>query len=103
MVLLSSLTVHCRAFSLAFFCVAIVVSVFDSFSILSGSFNSECFLWGWGWVGGGRSYTFLYPALLVVLFWFAFLSVSLLSLLFRGSPHVTSCGRVISQTNVNRW
>ena len=37
------------------------------------------------------------------LFWFAFLSVSLLSLLFRGSPHVTSCGRVISQTNVNRW
>ena len=76
--LLSSLTVHCRAFSLAFFYVAIVVSVFDLFSILSGSFNSECFLWGWGWAGGGRSYTFLYPALLVVLFWFAFLSVSLL-------------------------
>ena len=37
-----------------------------------GSFNSECFLWC------VFSYTFLYPAVLEVLFWLAFPSVSLL-------------------------
>ena len=37
--------VRFRAFSLAFFCLAIVVSVFALCSISSGSFNSECFLW----------------------------------------------------------
>ena len=33
-------------------------------------------------------YTFLYPALFVVLFWLAFLNVSLHSMLFGGSAHV---------------
>ena len=28
---------------------------------------------------------------------------SLLSVLFRGSAHVTACGRVISHPTVNRW
>ena len=52
----------------------------------------------WGGVGG--SCTYLYPALLVVLFWLAFLSVSLF---FGGSPHVTAGGKVSSHTIVNRW
>ena len=71
-----------------------VVSVFVLFSFSSDSFSSECFLSE----GGGVSYTFLYPALLVVLCWLVFLSV-----LFRGSPHVTGCGLVISLTNLKRW
>ena len=51
---------------------------------------------------GGFSYTFLYPALLVVLSCLAFPSVPL-SVLFGGSPHVTASGSVISHTIVNRW
>ena len=51
------------------------------------------------WEGGG-AYTFLYTALLVVLFWLAFLGVSLF---FGGSPHVTAGGKVSSHTIVNRW
>ena len=77
---------------MAFFCMGFVVSVFVLFSFSSDSFSSECFL------SGGVSYTFLYPALLVVLCWLVFLSV-----LFRGSPHVTACGLVISLTKVKRW
>ena len=52
----------------------------------------------------GGSYTFLYPALLVGLFWLAFLSVSLFLVFFLGVVHmyVTACGRVISHTIVNR-
>ena len=73
------------------FCyLAIIVSVFVLFSISSGSINSECFLWedvGWGG-GGGRAYPFLYPAVLVVLFWLAFLRVSFLSVLF-GVVHMS--------------
>ena len=59
---------------------------------------------GGGGGGGGQSYTCLYPALLVVLFSLAFLSVSLSlhSVLFGGSAHVTACGCVISHTIVNR-
>ena len=34
-----------RAFSLVFFYLAVVVSVFVLFSISSGFFTSECFLW----------------------------------------------------------
>ena len=81
--------------------MAIVVSILILFSISSGSFNSECFLGE-----GGGLYTFLYPAFLVVLFWLAFFKCfSLLIVLFRGSPHVTACGRVISHNGkqvVNR-
>ena len=87
---------------MAIYYLVIVVSVFVLLSISSGSFNSEC-LGGGG--GGGQSYPCLYPALLVVLFLLAFLSVSLSlhSVLFGGSAHVTACGRVISHTIVNRW
>ena len=88
--LLSSLTVHFRTFSLTFCYLAVTVSVFVLFSISSGSFTSECFLWEQ--VGGGGGYTFLYPFLL-----------ALLSVLFRGSAHVTACGRVISHPIINRW
>ena len=55
-----------------------------------------------GQVEGGGSYAFLYPALLVVLFWLAFLSVFLFLVWFSGVVHVTACGRVISHTIVNR-
>ena len=77
------LLVHFRAFSFVAICyLVIVVSVFVLLSISSGSFNSECF---WGGGGGGQSYPCLYPALLVVLFLLAFLSVSLSSqCAFRG-------------------
>ena len=40
-----------------------------------------------GW--WGESYTFLYPALLVVLFWLAFLSVSLSVVCFLGVVHMS--------------
>ena len=53
-------------------------------------FNSECFLGekgGGGGGGGGGSYTCLDPALLVVLFWLAFLSVSLFIVCFSGIAH----------------
>ena len=44
--LLSKLKASSGAFSLAFFSLAIIVSVFVLSSVPSGSFNSECFLWG---------------------------------------------------------
>ncbi len=89
-----------RAFSLAFFYLAIVVSVFVLFTNAYGSFNSECFF-GVGWRG---SYTFLSETLLVVLFWLAFLNVSFFLVCFLGvvDMYVTACGRVISHTIVNR-
>ena len=40
--------------------------------------------WVGGAVGGGGSFTFLYPVLLVILFWLAFLSVSLFLVCFLG-------------------
>ena len=83
--LLSSLTVHFRTFSLTFCYLAVTVSVFVLFSISSGSFTSECFLWEE--VEGG--YTFLYPFLLVVLFWLAFLGVSLFLVCFSGVVHMS--------------
>ena len=54
--------------------------------------------------GGGGGYIFLFPALLVVLFWLAFLSVSFFLVCFLGVVHmyVTACDRVISHTIVNR-
>ena len=53
---------------------------------------------------GGGGGGVMCPALLVVLFWLAFLTCfSLLSVLFRGSLHVTACGSVFSHTIVNRW
>ena len=56
-----------------------------------------------GW-GGGGSYTFWYPALLVVLFWLAFLSVSLFLVCFLGAVHMSQAvAKVISHTMVNRW
>ena len=48
----------------------------------------------------GGAYTFLYTALLVVLFLLAFRGVSRF---FGGSPHFTACGKVSSHTIVNRW
>ena len=87
---------HFSAFSLAFFCLAIVVSVFVLSSISYGSFISECFL------RCVFSYTFLYPAHLVVLFWLAFLSVFLFLLLVCFLRVVPACGRVISHTIVNK-
>ena len=52
----------------------------------------------------GGLYIFLFPALHVVLFWLAFLSVSLFLVCYLGVVHmyVTACGRVISHTIVNR-
>ena len=52
---------------------------------------------------GFFSYTFLCPAL-VVLFWLAFLSVSLFLVCFSGVVHIyiSACGSVISHTMVNR-
>ena len=44
---------------------------------------------GEGKGGGGGSYTFLYPALLVVLFWLAFLSVSLFLVCFLEVVHMS--------------
>ena len=79
---------------LAFFCLAIVVGVF-----VSAFYKAPLVLDAGGW-GGGGVYTFLYPALFVVLFCLAFLCVSLF---FGGSPHVTACGRVSSHTIVSRW
>ena len=74
---------HFMAFSLAFFRLAVIVIVFVLSSVSSGSFNSECFLWC------VFSYTFLYPALFVVLFWLAFPSVSLLLVSFSGVVHMS--------------
>ena len=59
-----------------------VVSVFVLFSISQGSFNSECFLWVF------FSDT-LCPALLVVLFWLAFPSVSLFIVCFSDVVHIS--------------
>ena len=46
---------------------------------------------GWGGSVGGKGggYTFLYPALLVVLFWLAFPSVSLIIVCFSRVVHLT--------------
>ena len=100
--LLSSLTVHFRTFSLTFCYLAVTVSVFVLFSISSGSFTSECFLWEDG--GGGGGIHLLVP---ISSCGFVLVSISrcfsLLSVLFRGSAHVTACGRVISHPTVNRW
>ena len=54
--------------------------------------------------GVAGRYIFLFPALLVVLFWLAFLSVSFFLVCFLGvvDMYVTACGRVISHTIVNR-
>ena len=90
---------------MAIFYLAIVVSVFVLFTNAYGSFNSECFFTvGWVGVGWRGSYTFLYVALLVVLFWLAFLNVSFFLVCFLGVLHmyVTARGRVISHTIVNR-
>ena len=55
--------------------------------------------------GGGGSHT---PACTQLFQWFCscqhfLVSLSLHSVLFGGSAHVTACGRVISHTIVNRW
>ena len=98
--LLSSLTVHFRTFSLTFCYLAVTVSVFVLFSISSGSFTSECFLWEE--VGGG-----IHLLVSISSCGFVLVSISrcfsLLSVLFRGSAHVTACGRVISHPIINRW
>ena len=54
--------------------------------------------------GGGGFIHVLYPAVLVVLFCLAFLSVSFFLVCFLGVVHmyVTACGSVISHTIVNR-
>ena len=66
-----------------FFCLAVIVSVFVLSSVPSGSFNSECFLWC------VFSYTFLYPALFLVLFRLAFPNVSLLLVSFLGVVYMS--------------
>ena len=73
---------HFRAFSLAF-SVSLLVFLFcpvfhEAPLILNASFGC-CF-----------SYTFLYPALFVVLFWLAFPSVPLLLVCFSGVVHCHS-------------
>ena len=55
-------------------------SVFHRASLILNA--SEVVRGGGG--GGGGWFTFLYPALLVVLFWLAFLSVSLFLVCFLG-------------------
>ena len=87
---------------MAFFNLAIVVSGFFSSAFHKAPLILNASFWVDG-VGGGGTYTFLYPALLLVLLWLVFLSVSLHSVLFGGSAHVTACVRVISHTIVNRW
>ena len=84
---------------MAFFNLAIVVSGFFSSAFHKAPLILNASFWGGG---GGGTYTFLYPALRLVLSWLVFLSVSLHSALFRGGAHVTACGRVISHTIVNR-
>ncbi len=73
--------VHFRVFSLAFFYVAIVVSVF----VLLAFHRAPLILnaLGWGRGGGGVIH------LLVVLFWLAFLSVSLFLVCFSGVVHMS--------------
>ena len=77
---------HFSAFPLAFFCVAIVVSVFlfcppfHNAPLILNAASFFLFLF---------AYTFLYPALLVVLFWLAFPSVSLLLVCFSGVVYMS--------------
>ena len=75
----------------------LVIVVFVSFLFCSAFHEASLILNAS--FGGGFSDT-LCPALLVVLFWLAFLGVSLF---FGGSPHVTAGGKVSSHTIVNRW
>ena len=91
---------HFRAFSLAFFYLA-VFSVFCFCPVFhKASFNSECFLLELVFFHT----PFLYPALLVVLFWVAIPSVSLLLVCFSGVVHMSQpVAGVISHTNVNSW
>ena len=72
---------------MAFFYVAIVVSVFCSAFHIAPLILIASF---WGGLGGrGETYPFLYPALLVVLFWLAFPNVSLLIVCFFGVVHMS--------------
>ena len=72
---------------MAIFYLTIVVSVFVLLAFHRAPLILNASLVGGGGGGGGCSCTFLYPAVLVVLFWLAFLSVSLFIVCFSGVVH----------------